>query len=136
MRGPTTALLLLAATGAEDWVQRANEQMEQAWPSSLDRRLSTGGACDADAALKTFQKCLKAQCPTIIDSKAATMYVFPAANETASTCQEARELPAFRDACCASQLIEYACGHHRSYVGRARRATSRPRPWPSKKGTR
>ena len=38
-------------------------------------------------------------------------------NETATTCQEARELPAFRDACCASQLIEYACGHHRSYVG-------------------
>ena len=116
MRGPTI-YLLLAATGAEDWVQRANEQMEQAWPSALDRRLSTGGACDADAALKTFQKCLKAQCPTIIDSKAATMYVFPAANETASTCQEARELPAFRDACCASQLIEYACGHHRSYIG-------------------
>ena len=114
---PTTALLLLAATGAEDWVQKTNEQMEQAWPSSLDRKLSTGGACDADAALKTFQKCLKAQCPTIIDSRAATLYVFPAANETASTCQEARELPAFRDACCASQLIEYACGHHRSYVG-------------------
>ena len=66
MRGPTI-YLLLAATGAEDWVQRANEQMEQAWPSALDRRLSTGGACDADAALKTFQKCLKAQCPTIID---------------------------------------------------------------------
>jgi len=45
------------------------------------------------------------------------MYVFPAQNETATTCQAARELPAFRDACCASQLIEYACGHHRSYVG-------------------
>ena len=86
---PTTALLLLAATGAEDWVQRANEQMERAWPSALDRRLSTGGACDADAALTTFQKCLKAQCPTIIDSRAATLYVFPAVNETATSCQEA-----------------------------------------------
>ena len=114
---PTIYLLLATATRSEDWVQKTTDHIEQAWPSSLDRRLQATGACDADAALKTFQKCLKAQCPTIIDSKAATMYVFPAQNDTAATCQEARELPAFRDACCASQLIEYACGHHRSYVG-------------------
>ena len=88
---PTICLLLATATRSEDWVQRSSEQLEQAWPSALDRRLQATGACDADAALKTFQKCLKQQCPTIIDSKAATMYVFPAANETATTCQEARE---------------------------------------------
>ena len=114
---PTIYLLLATATRSEDWVQKTTDTIERAWPDSLDRRLTGAGACDADAALKTFQKCLKAQCPTIIDSKAATMYVFPAQNDTAATCQEARELPAFRDACCASQLIEYACGHHRSYVG-------------------
>ena len=114
---PTIYLLLATATRSEDWVQKTTDTIERAWPDSLDRRLTGAGACDADAALKTFQKCLKAQCPTIIDSKAATLYVFPAQNDTATTCQEARELPAFRDACCASQLIEYACGHHRSYVG-------------------
>ena len=66
-------------------VQRANEQMERAWPRPSWRL--TEGACDADAALTTFQKCLKAQCPTIIDSRAATLRL-PAVNETATSAKQ------------------------------------------------
>ena len=55
MRGPTV-YLLLATVRSEDWVQKTTDNIERAWPSALDRRLSTGGACDADAALTPAER--------------------------------------------------------------------------------
>lgn len=113
----TGIFLLLTATTAEDWVQRTNNDIEAAWPASLDRGLQAAGSCDKSGALESFRECLLDQCPTIVNARATKNYVFPRADTTATTCQEARELAQFRDACCASQLIEYACDHHRSYEG-------------------